>query len=111
VAQLASKTPGIVDPKQMTVRGDHSFAATDILSEYKRARNNPSYGIYVGLLLSTDYGTRQLYKGHPLWVTFAAVPGFTSAADVHQWCTQQFPTLSGAVLDDFCTPRTLDPPH
>ncbi len=110
VAQLASKNPGIVDPKQTTARGDHTFTAADILSEYRKARSNPIYGSYVGLLLSTDYGTRQLYSGQPLWVTVAVVPGFSSANAVKTWCAQQFPTLTGAVLDDSCTPRTLDPP-
>jgi hypothetical protein len=110
VAQLASKNPGIVDLKQTTARGDHTFTAADILSEYRKARSNPMYGSYVGLLLSTDYGTRQLYNGQPLWVTVAVVPGFSSANTVNTWCAQQFPTLAGAVLDDSCTARTLDPP-
>ena len=110
VAQLASKTPGIVDLNQTTARGDHTFTAADILNEYRKARSNPIYGTYVGLLLSTDYGTRQLYSGQPLWVTVAAVPGFSSADAVKTWCAQQFPTLTGSVLDDSCTPRTLDPP-
>ena len=109
IAQLASKTPGIVDPNQITAQGGHTFSAADILSEFLKARNNPNYGSYVGLLLSTDYGTPQLYKGQALWVTFAAVPGFSSADDVRTWCAQQFPTLTGTVLDDSCTPRTLDP--
>ena len=110
VAQLASKNPGIVDLKQTTARGDHTFTAADILNEYRKARSNPIYGTYVGLLLSTDYGTRQLYNGQPLWVTVAAVPGFSSANAVKTWCAQQFPTLTGSVLDDSCTSRTLDPP-
>lgn len=111
VAQLASKTPGIVDPKQRTARGDHTFQAADILEEYQRARNNPNFGIYVGLVLSTDYGTHFRYKGkYPLWITFAQVPGLSSAAEVAAWCSQQFPKLTGALLDDSCTPRTLDPP-
>jgi hypothetical protein len=110
VAQLASKSPGIVDPKQTTARGDHTFTAADILDEYQKARSNPIYGSYVGLLLSTDYGTRQLYNGQPLWVTVAVVPGFSSANAVNTWCSQQFPTLTGSVLDDSCTARTLDPP-
>jgi hypothetical protein len=110
VAQLASKTPGISDPLQTTPRGDHTFTAADILHEYLAARTNPSYGIYVGLLRSTDYGSGQLHDGQPLWVTFAAVPGLSSAADVNVWCAQQFPTLSAAVLADSCTPGTLDPP-
>jgi RNA polymerase subunit RPABC4/transcription elongation factor Spt4 len=110
VAQLASKNPGIVDLKQTTARGDHTFTAADILDEYQKARSNPIYGTHVVLLLSTDYGTRQLYNGQPLWVTVAAVPGFSSANAVNTWCAQQFPTLTGAVLDDSCTPRKLDPP-
>jgi RNA polymerase subunit RPABC4/transcription elongation factor Spt4 len=110
VAQLASKTPGIVDLNQTTARGDHTFTAADILDEYQKARSNPIYGTYVELLLSTDYGTRQLYNGQPLWVTVAAVPGFSSAGAVGTWCAQQFPTLTGSVLDGSCTPRTLDPP-
>jgi len=70
VAQLASKTPGIVDLNQTTVRGDHTFTALDILNEYQKARSNPVYGGFVDLLLSTDYRTQQLHDGQPLWVTF-----------------------------------------
>jgi hypothetical protein len=110
IAQLASKTPGIVDPKQTTARGDHTFSAADILDEHQKARENPVYGTYVRLLLSTDYGTRHLHKGKPLWVTFAAVPGFSSAEDVRSWCAQQFPTLTGSELTDSCTPGRLEPP-
>ena len=109
VAQLASKTPGIVDPNQVTAQGGHTFTAEDILSDFLKSRSNPVYGSHVGILLSTDYGSRKLYRGQALWVTFAAVPGFSSAADVETWCAQQFPTLSSSSLADFCTPRTLDP--
>ncbi|MEP7193222.1 MAG: hypothetical protein ABI903_10185 [Actinomycetota bacterium] len=111
VAQLASKLPGIVDPLQTTSSGSHTFAATDILDEYTTARNNADFGSDVRLLLSTDYGNRQLYKGKPLWVTVAMVSTFTSAQDVNTWCAQQFPALSGNLLADSCTARTLDPPR
>jgi hypothetical protein len=111
VAQLASKMPGIVDPLQTTSSGSHTFTATDILDEYTQAHDNAEFGSYVRLLLSTDYGNRQLYKGQPLWVTVAIVPTFTSAQDVTAWCAQQFPSLSGTTLEDSCTARTLAPPQ
>jgi hypothetical protein len=111
VAQLASKVPGIVDPLQTTAGGSHTFAATDILSEYTQARDNSGFGNDVRLLLSTDYGSRHLYQGHPLWVTVAIVPTFTSEQDVIAWCAQQFPNLSGNLLENSCTARTLDPPY
>jgi hypothetical protein len=110
VAQLASKLPGIVDPLQTTAGGSHTFTATDILNEHTQARDNADFGNDVRLLQSTDYGRGHLYKGHPLWVTVAIVPSFASEQDVTAWCAQQFPNLSGKLLDNACTARKLNPP-
>lgn len=108
VAQLASKNAGIVDQYQTAADGTHTFLATDILAEHLTLRRGDNPGATVVLLLSTDYGKRQLYNGAPLWVT-VAIGGFGSAAGVSAWCAQRFPALSGVVLQDSCTPRRLEP--
>jgi len=108
VAQLASKSAGIVDQHQVAADGTHTFQATDILAEHLRLRKADSLDTRIVLLLSTDYGRRQLYQGQPLWVTFA-LGDFGSAAAVQQWCARRFPGLSGALLADYCTPRRLEP--
>ncbi len=110
VAQLASKSIGISDPLQIAANGTHRFYAADILAEHLKLRNGDNLGAPVVLLLSTDYGKRQLYHGNPLWVTFA-LGDFYSAADVQQWCEQRFPDLSGKYLSNQCAVRRLEPPR
>ncbi len=110
VAQLASKSVGIVDPLQVAADGTHTFAATDILAEYQTLRDNPIFGNEVVLLKSTDFSTRTLHNGSPLYVTFAMEP-FTSLTDVALWCAQQFASLDTPHRLDACTARTLDPPR
>jgi hypothetical protein len=107
VAQLASKNVGIYDQYQTAADGSHVFKASDILAEHLRLRQGANQGTTVALLLSTDYGKRQLYNGAPLWVTVAS-GAFGSAADVKSWCAARFPELSGVFLQDQCTPRRLE---
>ena len=106
VAQLASKVVGITDPMQTTAAGSHTFAAVDILAEHLALRNGDNRGARVVLLLSTDFGKRQLYQGRALWVTFA-LGDFGTADEVRTWCAGRFPTLSGNVLVNQCAPRRL----
>lgn len=108
VAQIASKVPGIVDPKQTNAAGSHTFMATDILAEHLRLRSEENLGARVFLLLSTDYGLRRTYGGKALWVTFAE-GSFSDADDVRAWCAARFTGLSGDALVNACTPRQLNP--
>ena len=108
VAQLASKSVGITDPLQVAANGTHTFRATDILVEHDRLAAGNNLGAHLVLVLSTDYGKRQLYHGEPLWVTFA-LANFGSASAVSSWCHRRFPTLSGDRLEDQCAVRRLEP--
>ncbi|MGC5031045.1 hypothetical protein [Micromonospora sp. DT229] len=108
VAQLASKTVGIVDPNQIAANGSNTFYAQDIVAEHLDLRNRFDGATRVILLLSTDYGRQQLYGGEPLWITFALPPGSSKEA-VARWCANQFPQLTGTDLDNQCVPRRLNP--
>ena len=110
VAQLSSKTVGILDPLQTAQNGTHTFRAADILFEHQELRNADNHGADIRLLLSTDYGKRQLLQGKPLWVTVAVDSALGSSADVETWCAQRFPTLDGDALKNVCVPRQLNPP-
>ena len=107
VAQLASKSVGIVDPLQTTAAGSHTFTAADILAEHLALRSAPSRGTSVVLVLSTDFGKRQLYQGNPLWVTFA-LGDFPTRESVQRWCAKRFPGLTGDRLTNQCTARKLE---
>jgi hypothetical protein len=106
VAQLASKYPGLVSPKETSPSGDHEFTADEILTEHQKLQNR--FGSNIILLLSTDYGKRQKLDGQALWVTFFD-DRFSGSAEVTAWCRQSFPELSGGDLANACTPRTLRP--
>jgi len=108
VAQLASKSVGIVDPLQLASNGSHVFYAQDILAEHLALRQGDDVGAPVVLLLTTDYGERRTYQGEALWATFA-LGSFGSAADVRSWCSQRFPERSGDALVNACAPRQLEP--
>ncbi|MEW2475942.1 hypothetical protein AB0875_19310 [Micromonospora gifhornensis] len=108
VAQMASKTVGIVDRNQIAANGSHTFYAEDILAEHLDLRNRFDGETQVVLLLSTDYGRQQLYEGEPLWITLALPPGSSKEA-VARWCANQFPQLTGTDLDNQCVPRRLNP--
>jgi hypothetical protein len=109
VAQLASKAPGYVDSYATASDGTHRFKLPDILAEHQALRDNSALG-NVFLLKTTDYGKRKLYDGEALWVTFAD-NDFASAAAVHRWCTEQFPTLTRSHRDEVCAVRRLKPPR
>jgi len=108
VAQLASKSVGIIDPLQLASNGSHVFYAQDILAEHLALRQGDDVGAPVVLLLTTDYGERRTYQGEALWATFA-LGSFGSAADVRSWCSQRFPERSGDALVNACAPRQLEP--
>ncbi|MBM2620296.1 hypothetical protein JIG36_32760 [Actinoplanes sp. LDG1-06] len=109
VAQLASKTPGIKDPLQLAADGTHTFRATDILLEHQRLRADPQFDdAQIVLLKSTTFGKRQLYRGQPLYITFA-IAGFDEKNDVLGWCSNHFPGYSGDSLLNLCTARRLQP--
>lgn len=110
VAQLASKSVGIVDPLQTASNGSHTFYAQDILAEHLALRQDYDRGAPVVLLLTTDYGERRTYRGEALWATFA-LGSFGSAADARSWCSQRFPEHSGDALVNACAPRRLEPPR
>ena len=110
VAQLSSKTAGILDPLQTAHNGTHTFGAADILWEHQELRGADNLGADVRLLLSTDYGHRQTYQGQPLWVTVAVDHALGTSADVKAWCARRFASLSGDALTDQCVPRQLNPP-
>ena len=96
VAQLASKTVGIVDPGQIAANGSRAFYAQDILAEHLRLREMFTGEARVVLLLSTDYGRQQLHDGQPLWITFALLPGSTSKEAAARWCVGQYPRVPWA---------------
>lgn len=109
VAQLASKNPGIPDPLQTTAAGSHVFAATDILDEHRRLRDDPANGdVRVVLLKSTDYGRAQTRNGAPLYVTFA-LGDFAGPDDIRSWCRERFPDLTAEQRENQCAPRRLRP--
>jgi hypothetical protein len=110
VAQLASKYVGLTDPKQVAANGSHTFYAVDILDQHNRLRRGVGDSGQVILLLSTDYGKRQLVDGKALWVTFA-IHDFGGEDEVRQWCQLRFPNSRGARLENNCTPRRLAPPQ
>jgi len=107
VAQLASKWVGATDPLQTTTTGSNEFGASDILTEHEGLRSR--FGRSVVLLLSTDYGQRQVGPtGQPMWVTFF-VGRFPTQQAVGVWCAQQFTDLTGKQLANACTARRLRP--
>ncbi len=108
VAQLASKIVGIVDPRQTTATGSHTFYAADILAEHLALRRHAAPDAPVVLMLSTDFGSRSRYHGQPLWMTLA-LGRFPSADAVRGWCAARFPQYGGALLANRCLPRRLDP--
>jgi hypothetical protein len=109
VAQLASKAVGTTDPRQTTTTGSHTFQAPDILEEIQRVTATFHRKARIVVLLTTDYGKRELSEsGQPYWVTFAVRP-FRGEQDVVNWCTHQFPRLSGKALENRCAARQLLP--
>jgi hypothetical protein len=111
VAQVASKSVGIIDPLQTAQNGTHTFFARDILAESLAARGTVGDPSRVYVLWATDFGKRSTAAdGSPYWVTLVDA-GFTSADDVQTWCAQTYPTLSPQQLADTCAARQLNAPH
>ncbi|MBW6437478.1 hypothetical protein KZ829_27470 [Actinoplanes hulinensis] len=106
VAQLSSRYTGMKDPQSK----NGTFEAPDILGEYWSLYFAHGSGTHRVLLLkSTDFGTRRLVKGKPLWVVFVAAD-FRDRKAVLDWCSTASSNLSGTELDK-CEARTLQPPE
>ena len=100
VAQLASKTEGIVDTKQQMT----PFTLPDILAEIKSLQLNEDYGTKVRVVHQGDWGgTKSGSK--PMWVTVADID-VASKADVVAWCNDHFDER-GTDLLNVCYPRRL----
>jgi hypothetical protein len=111
VAQLASKSVGIIDPLQTARNGTHTFYAVDILAESNAARATVSDSSTVLVLTSTDFGRYSTAPdGQPYWVTLVD-GGFGSSDAVKAWCASTYPTLDATSLANACAARTLSPPH
>jgi len=107
VAQVASKSVGIVDPLQTTADGRHDFQAVDILAEAQglQARFAPTPTL---LLSGADFG-RNTPGRSALWITVVD-GGFGSKEGVRAWCDGAFAELSAAARANQCAPRQLKPP-
>jgi len=108
VAQLASKYVGIVDPVQVTTSGTHKFLAVDIWNEHRTLAETIT-DARVLLLDSRTFGTGKSNDGAAYWMTFATDPSFTNADEILAWCSAQFPSLSGTVLNNHCLSTRLAP--
>ncbi|TFV88564.1 hypothetical protein [Blastococcus sp. CT_GayMR16] len=110
VAQVASKSVGIVDPLQTAQNGTHTFFAVDILAESEAARSSAG-GAPVLVLQSTDFGKWSVAdNGQPYWITVVDA-GFASSDDVDAWCASTYPSLDPEALANACAARTLGPSH
>ena len=94
VAQLASKTPGIEDPRQTTASGSHTFQATDILEQHQELRADPANGgvpVVLRHLLEAD----RLPEGQPHLVDEdGAIPRNSVSIRLDR-------TVSGGVHEDY----------
>jgi hypothetical protein len=100
VAQLASKSEGIVDTTQKAT----PFTLPDILDEITSLKQNPVFGSLVRVVHQGDWG-RSTAGEKPMWVTFADLNA-SSRANVVAWCTQHF-TERGQALLNICYPRQM----
>lgn len=107
VAQLASKSVGITDPRQIAVNGTHTFYARDILAEHEQlAARVPDLAVI--LADSTTYGSRKTDTGgRPYWRTVVLGGQFDSKATVTAWCARTFAPLTGADLENQCVATQL----
>lgn len=108
VAQLASKAVGITDPLQTAANGTHVFYESDILAEHE-ALVRTFAGYQVVLLKSTDYGSRDLWQGKPLYRTFVVDASFVDGAAVRDWCAAAFVNATTQVRENSCLVRALKP--
>lgn len=113
VVQLASKWPGIKDPRATTRSGSHRFRAADIVEEHQELRDR--FGDDVILLRSIRIGRQLNYPGKPadetLWVTLYDPGTFSDAAEARAWCQRAFPDTAGDELKNVCFVRQASPPH
>jgi hypothetical protein len=100
VAQLSSKTEGIVDKTLQP----GPFTVPQILAEHLRFRGDQSFGSLVRLVHLGDWG-RLATPASPMWVTVADIDA-TSAADVTAWCESHF-SQRGKSLDNVCLASRL----
>lgn len=100
VAQLASKSEGIVDKTQQAA----PFTLPQILAEIMSLKDNPDYGPLVRVVHQGDWGTSTAGP-KPMWVTVADID-VTSRADVVSWCEGHF-SQRGQALLNVCYPRQM----
>lgn len=100
VAQLASKSEGIVDTTQKAT----PFTLPDILAEFMALKQNPAFGSLVRVVHQGDWA-RSTAGATPMWVTFADIDA-TSKAEVVSWCRHHF-VQRGQALLNVCYPRQM----
>jgi len=103
VAQLASKSEGIVDLTQQPT----PFTLQDILAEIERHEASSVYGPSVRVVLQGDWGG-STPAASPLWVTFADLDA-RSKDEVVSWCESHFAQRGQALLN-VCYPRQMKVP-
>jgi len=102
VAQLASKTEGIVDTSQQAT----PFTLPDILKEIQSLKANPQFGSSVRVVHQGDWAKSKAGPT-PMWVAFADINA-SSRASVVSWCDAHF-AQRGTALLNVCYPRQLIP--
>jgi hypothetical protein len=102
VAQLASKTEGIVDESQQAT----PFTLPDILKEIQSLQADPQFGSSVRVVHQGDWAN-SMAGPTPMWVAFADINA-SSQASVVSWCDAHF-AQRGTALLNVCYPRQLSP--
>ena len=102
VAQLASKTEGIVDKSQQAT----PFTLPDILKEIQSLQANPQFGSSVRVVHQGDWAKSRAGPT-PMWIAFADI-NESSRASVVSWCEAHF-AQRGTALLNVCYPRQLIP--
>ena len=100
VAQLASKSEGIVDATQQP----EPFTLPDILAEVRSHQANAEYGFMVRVVHQGDWGETEAGPD-PMWVTFADI-NMSSREEVVSWCQDHF-SQRGKALLNVCYPRQM----
>lgn len=100
VAQLASKSEGIIDRTQQP----DPFTLPDILAEVRSHQANAEYGSVVRVVHQGDWGQSETGPD-PMWVTFADID-MSSREDVVAWCEEHF-SQRGQALLNVCYPRQM----
>lgn len=99
VAQLASKTEGIVDTSQKPT----PFSLVDIWTEVDRHKHNSEYGSKVRVVHSGDWAGST--PNAQMWVTFVDLDA-SSKAQVQGWCEAHYEQRGKALLN-ICYPRQM----